>query len=393
VKYWPMVWRNLTRNKLRTLLTGGAIALAIALVCLLLTMPAGFDRILDSVSENTRLSVHAKAGFVYSMPVSYLQKVRSMSGVESATSYDWFGGAVDADEGVTFPNFAVDADAIGSVFADYGISQEALDDFVRNRDAALVGRDTLERYRWSVGDRITLDSTRYGIPLEFRIVGSINPPGGGGGGPSQVLWFQREYLRQALQDRPTAADQISMIWARVDDVNRVDPLMREIDDLFRTSEVETATETEKSFVSNFFGLLKGLVVIILVVTGLVSLCLVFIAANTASMAVRERMREIAILKALGFPRGAIFGTLLAEAVLLSTIAGVIGAGFALLLPQALRAGSSLAWDLGPLGSFIVGPWIVVQGLFLALFIGMLSGIVPSWGAARRGVVATLREVF
>ena len=133
---------------------------------------------------------------------------------------------------------------------------------------------------------------------------------------------------------------------------------------------------------------------ILIVTGLVALCIVFIAANTASMSVRERMREIAILKAVGFDRRLVFGTLVAEATLLSGAAGVVGALGAFALSWFVRQYVS-GWNpqLGPLGSFIVTQAVLVQGLFLALFVGMLSGLVPSFGASRRGVAQTLREVF
>jgi putative ABC transport system permease protein len=141
-------------------------------------------------------------------------------------------------------------------------------------------------------------------------------------------------------------------------------------------------------------MLEGFVTIILIVTGLVALCIVFIAANTASMAVRERLGEIAVLKALGFNRRLIFGTLLAEAVLLSALGGAIGALCALGLTHAIQS-QGAGWNpaLGPLGSFIVTQTILVQGLFLALFVGMISGVVPAFGAARRGVAETLREVF
>jgi putative ABC transport system permease protein len=180
---------------------------------------------------------------------------------------------------------------------------------------------------------------------------------------------------------------------RVDDPAQVAPLMREIDEQFRNSEAVTASETEKSYFANFFSMLEGFVTVILIVTGLVALCIVFIAANTASMAVRERIGEIAVLKALGFSRRLIFATLLSEAVLLSTLGGVLGVLGALGLTQLLQSGSGWNPALGPLGSFIVTQAILVQGLFLALFVGMLSGVVPALGAARRSVAETLREVF
>ena len=67
-------------------LTGGAIMLAVALVCMLLTMPAGLDALLDSIASNTRISVHNKAGIVYSMPYAFTRKVRQVDGVAAAVA-------------------------------------------------------------------------------------------------------------------------------------------------------------------------------------------------------------------------------------------------------------------------------------------------------------------
>jgi len=121
-------------------------------------------------------------------------------------------------------------------------------------------------------------------------------------------------------------------------------------------------------------------VVILIVTGLVTLCIVFIAANTASMAVRERLRELAVLKAIGFRWQLLFGTLVAEAALLATAAGAIGAFLSLGLTRALGAAAGWNPQLGPLSGFVMTNALLVEGLFLAFFIGILSGVVPSFGA-------------
>ena len=389
MKFLPFIWRQLTRNKLRTALTAGAIGLAVALVCLLLTMPAGMDALLDDVASNSRIVVHNEAGRVYPLPYSYLQKIRAKEGVVGAASWTWFGGAFREEKGVEFPNFAIEPDPIGVVWEDWGIDPKQLEEFRRNRDAALVGGMTLKSNGWKIGDLVTLKSTVFPLELQFRIVGEI---------PSDRaphFWFQREYLDQAMRAATgNGLDFLGTVWVRVDDPARIGPLMREIDEGFRNSEAITASETEKSYFANFFSMLEGLVTVILIVTGLVALCIVFIAANTASMAVRERIGEIAVLKALGFSRRLIFSTLLAEAVLLAAVGGLVGALGALGLTRLIHA-QSQGWNpaLGPLGSFIVTQTILVQGLFLALFVGMLSGVVPALGAARKSVAATLREVF
>ena len=129
MKYLPLVLRNLGRNPLRSTLTGAAIMLAIALVCILRTMPAGLDAIVKSAAANTRISTHNEAGIFYSMPYSYLQKVRSVPGVVAAISWNWFGGTTDLSKGVQFPNFAVDPEGFGEVYSDWGLEPQVLEDF------------------------------------------------------------------------------------------------------------------------------------------------------------------------------------------------------------------------------------------------------------------------
>jgi putative ABC transport system permease protein len=388
MKYVPFILANLGRNKLRSLLTGGAIMLAVVLVCVLLTMPAGLNAILANVTSNTRIAVHNKAGIVYPMPYAFTRKVRQLDGVADAYASTWYGGAYEESGRVTFPCFAVEADHVGGVYPDYPIKPEHLADFQRYRDGAIVGRQTLNRYRWKIGDRVSLHSTAWPVDLDFRIVGEIANE------RAPHFWLNRDYLDEALKavGRP-GLGVANVIWVRVSDPSRVNSIMRQIDEMSRNSDAETACETEKSFFSNFFGSLQGLVLVILIVTGLVTLCIVFIAANTASMAVRERAPELAVLKAMGFGRKTLFAMLLTEAIVLSTAAGVAGVSLAYGATRLLKVFAGWSEALGPLGSFILSAPVVVQGLFLSLFVGMLAGFVPSFSAARKPVVESLREVF
>jgi putative ABC transport system permease protein len=385
--YFGLVLANLRRNRLRSLLTGGAIALAVLLVCILLTMPAGLDALLNRIASNTRISVVNKAGLVYPMPYAFARKIRALPGVEDAMAQVWFGGAFEQAGRVTFPNFAVEADRVESVYPDWNISPQGLADFRRYRDGAIVGRGTMRKYGWKVGDRITLRSTVWPADLDLRIVAELASD------RAQILWLNWEYLAQALEAKGRSLGIAGIVWVRVKDPKDVNSVMLRIQELTHNSEAETSTQTEKSFFSSFFGSLEGFVTILMIVTALVSLCIVFIAGNTASMAVRERAGEIAVLKAIGFPRSAIFSMLVAETVVLSVLAGGAGVGLAALLTRVLREVAAGSEQLGPLGGFIVNQAVVVQGLALSLGIGVVAGLVPAWGAARKPVAQTLREVF
>jgi putative ABC transport system permease protein len=388
MKFLPLVFANLRRSPLRSAFTAAAIAFAIALVCLLRTMPAALETILDYASSGSRVVVLNKAGFDYPLPYAYLQKVRALDGVVSAVSWTWYGGMYEVDKGVTFPSFATEPDSIAEVFPDFELTPEAVEAFRSHRDAAIVGRATATSYDWKVGDRVALRGEVYPVDLEFRIV-SILPHD-----LSPIMLFHREYMDQALQATGGGLDTASLFYVRVDDRARIESLSHEIDALFRNSAAQTLSESEREYFKSMFSALDAFVAITIAVTLLVALCIVFIAANTASLSVRERAGELAVLKAIGFGKRLVFSLLVAEVAVLAAIGGIAGALGSLLLTLGLQgAATTLAPQLGPLGSFVVTRAIVVQGLFLALAIGMIAGIVPSYGASRRGVAETMREIF
>jgi len=388
VGYSGFVLANLFRNPLRSALTGGAIALAVLLVCLLLTMPAGLDAVLTSVASDSRVGVINKSGLVFWMPFSLMRKIRGLEDVADAVGMVWFGGAFEEQGKVTFPSFAVEVEHIAGTYPDYKIAPEALSAFIRYRDGAIVGRQTMRKYGWKVGDRVTLRSNVWDVNLDLRIVGEIPREG------SPIVWINREYLDEAIkaQGRP-GLGIVMIVWARVPSPDRVNSVMLRVDELTRNTDYETTSQTEKTFFSNFLGSLQGFLQILLMVTVLVSLCIVFIAANTASMAVRERAGEIGVLRAIGFRRRTVFAMLLAETVALSSSAGAVGVGLAWIVTTSLKQLGQTIAALGPLGGFLVTPGVIVQGLVLSLAIGVFAGFAPAFGAARRPVANTLREVF
>jgi putative ABC transport system permease protein len=300
----------------------------------------------------------------------------------------WFGGAFEEEGRLTFPSFAIEAEHVGAVYPDYRIPPEVLSAFVRYRDAALVGPSTLQRYGWKPGQRITLRSPVWNVALDLRVVGEIPQAG------SPVVWIQREYLDQALQAQwGHGLGQVGVAWVRAESADAVQPVMDEIDALTRTSDSPTTQQTEKDFFSSFLGSLRGFLAVLLAVTGLVTLCIVFIAANTASLSIRERAREIALLKALGFGRLRIFAMLLGESLLLCVVSGAAGVGLAVGISTAVRSIAGTSPALAPLIGFAITPSVIALGLLLALAVGIVSGIVPAWGAARRRVAAALHEAF
>lgn len=391
---WPgLVWRNLFRHPLRTVLTMLSIALSIFLVCAVLSLPAALDTILEKAVSNVRISTHHEAGLTYFLPYSYLAKVRQVPHVAAVNHYTWFGGVYDEPKNM-FPQFAVDPETVGDVWPDYDIPPDQQAAFRKTRNGALVGEATMRKFGWRVGQNITLVNSVWGIDLSFRIVGVIHSATGN----ANVMWFQHKYLEESLGPRSGFAmgglPVIGMIWLRAEGPEHVDDIIRTVDGLFRNAEAVTASETEKSFVGNFMASFQSFVRVILIVGFLVVAAVVLIAANTASMGVRERIPEIAMLKSLGFGRRPILVALLAESTLLGFVGGIVGTLGAWWLFTALAAAGKTGNTsfLGPLGNFTMSPAILLQGLVIATVVGLVAGAVPAWTGARLNVVEALRRL-
>ena len=384
MSYWTLIWRHVTHNRLRTLLTSLAIAFSVFLVCAVLTLPSVRDEMLVRSAGSLRLIVHHKAGLGYWLPLAHIQRVRALPHVLGVNHWSWFGG-VYTDPKDQFPNFAVDPETLGEVWADYDWAPDLLETFKRTRNGALVGTRTMEKFGWEVGDEITLRDSVFGLDLAVKIIGLI---------PDQkhlistTLLFSRQYLEEALQGNG-GFGLVTVLWVRIDQPQHVDSVMAAIDAQFRNSAAETATQTEHAYFTGLLSTFGGFLTIIIWVGFLVVAAVVLIAANTAAMGMRERTSEVAVLKTIGFRQRTIFGLLLSEGLLIAGLGGILGAGGAYLI---LHAGSS-SWSsfLGPLSIFNMPLSVMFQGILLALLIGMLASLLPAHAAARRNVVLALRQ--
>ena len=387
--YTRLVWRNLFRHPLRTLFTTLSIALSIFLVCAVLTLPAAMERILARVGSSVRVSVHHEAGLTYWLPFSYVHKIRAVPGVAAVNHFSWFGGIYDEPKN-QFPNFGLDPSTVAAVWPDYKIDPRELERFQKIRNGCIVGQQTMRKFGWHVGDEITLRGTIFPVNLTLKIVGTIPE----GSGNPLVLWFNRQYLEEAMEPQGGLRG-VGMVWIRADAPEHVEGIMHAVNELFRNSEAQVSAETEKTFFMSFFGSFRTLMRLIMAVGVLVVGAVVLIAANTSAMGIRERIPEIAVLKSLGFGRRPILMALLAESGSVALIGGLTGAGAAWALFTVLRNAGKTGYSqlLGPLGQFQMSATVFAEGVSVALVVGLIAGFVPAWNGARLGVVEALRRLF
>jgi putative ABC transport system permease protein len=139
--------------------------------------------------------------------------------------------------------------------------------------------------------------------------------------------------------------------------------------------------TEQQFSSSFVSQLGNIGLIISIVVGASFLTILIIVGNTMVMAVRERTREIGILKTLGFADSKILLMIIGEALMIALIGGLFG----LLLAYAFV--TALAY--GGMGGLSMPTSVWGKGLLWMLLLGLLTSAIPAYNALKLNIVTAL----
>jgi putative ABC transport system permease protein len=371
--------RNALRNKRRLTLTVLSVAVSLFLLTFLQVLLRGLTDPAATPASSTRLVVRHKVSLANMLFSRYQARIERLPGVAACSKVLWFGG-VYQDERQFFPHFACDARALFDVLVEARIDPDQKQRFIQERTACVVGVKTMERFGWRLGDRITLLGAMWPCDLELTIRGVFS-----GSLDDSNLFFHHDYFDQLLGDRGFTG----LFWVRAESPAAAPRLMEQIDAEFANSDAETHTEAERDFQLGFVSMLGNVKALLTSISTVVVVTLLMVTAGTMSMAVRERVREVAILKTVGFTGRRILGLLLAESLALALIGGGLGC-----LGAALALGAVNAQQLthGLFVSFEVTPAIVARGLAVAAALGLLSCLGPAWSSARRRVVDGLRTV-
>jgi putative ABC transport system permease protein len=339
-------------------------------------------------SAKDRLITRNATSLVFYLPLSYQDKIARVPGVARVGRANWFGGEYK-EERFTFDQFAIDENWL-DVYPEFSYSAEAREAFLKDRRGALIGRDVANQYGLKVGDTVQLKGTIFPGLWEFTVQGIME--GRDAKTITRILLFNWDYLNERNKaELNRQVDQPGIFVIQLKSGANPAIVAKEIDALFANSYAETLTETETAFQQSFVSMSGAIITTLNVVSGVVVLIILLVLANTMFMAVRERYREYAILKAIGFKRAQIRTLIFGEALIL--VAGGLLLLTLILLPIFLSPPEKI---LGPLNVFFpifaLAPSTVLAVLVVALVLGTISAAIPYRDIVQARVTDGLRRL-
>lgn len=378
-KHFFLILKNLRRNTRRTVLTVFSSAISVFLIGSLLSVYGMlYDR--DVAEESAlRLITRHKVSLGQAMPFYYGDRIRSVDGVASITPMNWFGGTyIDQRPENMFARFAVDPEEIFNIYSEFDVPPEQFQAFLRDRQAVAVGQSVAERVGLELGQRITIKGDIYPFDPELTVRAIFS------GQDDQQAFFHFKYLEESVG--PGFGSQVGAFAIRLRSAEDATPVSVAIDDLFRNSPEPTKTETESAFQLSFVTQLGNVKLFLLSIAGAIVFTMLMVSANTVAMSVRERTREIGVLKTLGFQSGSVLGLVLGEAVVIALMGGAAGVA-ATWAATGMMADANVQFFSG----FTLPSWGVPVCFAMALVVGLGSSAVPAIVAARTRICDALRH--
>jgi putative ABC transport system permease protein len=380
MKYVPLLFANLLRRKVRTILTVGSFAVALFLFCLLVTIRAAFNQGVD-VAGADRIWVINKVSLIQPLPIAYRDRLLKVPGVKEVTYANWFGG-VYQDEKNFFAQFAIDHETYRTLYTEFLVPEDQWQAFLADKQGAIVGKATADRYGFKVGDRVPIKGAIFPGDWQFNVRGIYT-----GKRPNDDLtqfWFRWDYLKE--QAPPWAQNQVGWYILRVAPGFDAVKVTKDVDAAFANSAWETRTQTESAMMASFVAQMGNIEFLMSAIGSIVFFTLLLVTGNTMAISVRERTGELAVLKTVGFSDRGVLVLVLFESLLIAVLGG--GLGIALAKALTLRGDPTN----GMLASFYLSPSGMAAGATLALAVGLIAGLLPALSAMRLQVVDALRRL-
>jgi putative ABC transport system permease protein len=380
MKFFPLLFANLRRRKIRTILTIGSFGVAMFLFGILGSIHYGFRQGID-IAGADRLVVIGRTSMMQPLPITYLPRLRRLPGVRDAAHATWFGG-VYQDARNFFPQFVIVPEDWRRMYPEYVVDPAQWSGFLGDRQGCVIGAKLAQRFGWAVGSRIPLKAPGYlgGGSWDFNVRAIYR--GTRQGDDETQLWLRHDYFYEKAPQYWQGI--VGWYVVRVADADQALSVARAIDAEFGNSASETRTQTESAFAAGFVQQMGNIEFLLLAIGGVVFFTLLLVTGNTMAIAVRERTGELAVLKAIGFSDRFVLGLVLAESLLIAAIGGGLGLWLAhAVTQQDITSGLILLY---------LPPVALAGGAAFAIGTGMLAGLLPAIGAMRLNVASALRRV-
>lgn len=380
-----LIIKNSLRHKLRTTLTILGISIAVFAFGLLRTVVTAWNAGVEASSAN-RLVTRQAVSFIFPLPLAYRDQISKIPGVDVVTFANWFGG-VYIDKSQFFARLAVDAETIFKVYPEYVLSDSAYQTFLKERNSCIIGQDIAKQYNLKVGDLMTIQGDIYPGDWQFVISG-IYKPRDKTTDATQML-FHWDYLNERLKEWETGREnEVGWYIVKINDPDKSAIISEQIDALFKNSRAETKTESERAFAQGFVAASSAILTSINVISFVIIGIIMLVLGNTMIMSARERTREYAVFKTIGFSAKHLVGLILGESLFISAIGGALG----LFLSFPIVEGVSQAIPKGIFPIFELEPITLIFAVSSAILIGIAAAIFPILKALKTSIVDGLRFI-
>lgn len=379
--------RNLKRSWFRTIFTVAGAAVALVAFVMLRTVLWAWNIGAEFAAQDRIASRH-KVSFVMALPKKYVDDVRAVPGVKQATWANWFGARIPTKPDEFFANLAVDPESYLGVIDEMKVTPDDKARWLGDKKGALVGQVLAKKMGWKVGDKVVLEGTIYPGDWEFQVDG-IYTASRKSLDESQFI-FHWSYLNDSLQG--AQKDQVGWIMSRIGDGTRSGEISAAIDKIFDERDAQTATMSERNMQVSFMAGFSAILTALDIVSVIILVIMLMILGNTIAMGVRERTREYAVLRAIGFEPWHVRFFVLAEAAVLGVVAGGVGVGVAYPFVNNV-VGRALEENMGAwFPYFRVEPSTAALAVGIAILLAALASLLPAIQAGRTSVVDALRRV-
>lgn len=379
-----LIFKNARRHLLRTFLTIIGVAIAVTAFCVIRSAIDAWYLGSQAASPN-RLITRNAISLTFDLPLAYKEKIEKVPGVLEVSHASYFGGVyVDASQ--FFIKFAIDKSNYLSLYPEVIVPPKQLEAFLRERNAAIVGRGLADRFGWELGEQLNIIGDIYPGNWNFIVRGIYTA--GNDKIDEQTFFFRYDYLDETLRETsPGRAGQIGTFVIKIDDPGKAAQISAAIDKLFENSLAETKTETEEAFMLSFVAMSSQLILGMRIISYLILGVVLLVLANTMSMAARERVKEYAVLKTLGFRTPHIVSLILGESIFIAILGGIVGIGLASVLIPIMEIALIAFLPKIPLTALTVS-----LAMLAAFIVGLIAATTPTVTAVKTRIVDGLRAM-